>query len=714
MTATLAWLVTALGLTLLSAAACATVPRRSVAGVLGYGTAAASVAFAVCGATAVAADGAQVGVLWSSPLGDALSVRIDHLGGYFLLVIGAVTAPVCIFSVRYLVRYAERHSLRVFAVWFCAMLVSIAGVVIAGDVLTFLVAWEVMAVSTAVLVAFEHEGRDATRAAWLMFAASELGMAAFLAALFLLSGSAGSLQFSALEAHAGGVGGGTAIAVFLLSFFGFATKAGLVPVNFWLPRAHPVAPGTISAVLSAVVLDLGVYGIMRVDLKMIPTTVVGLGLVMLIAGGVSAILGIVYAAIHKDLKTVLAHSSIENIGLVVAGLGAGFVFQASGQAVLAGVAWTVALLQMTNHSVYKALLFLGASAVDATTGTRDLDRLGGLVRRMPGTALAFLIGALSIAALPPFSGFTSEWLLLQTLLRSVVLSPVLVKVTFAVVGIVLALTAALAVTCFVRVFAMGFLGHARSREAVNAREVPWSMRMPMAVLAAACFLIGIGPTLVIPVVARAVGPPAGAAQVTSALIPPFFSAPSSGQLPAHFRADFNNIGATTGSAVLPGQGMVILHQGGSANPVVFAIAPFYLALVFAGMLAIAWLAVRLATRRRTRAPAPVWAGGVRRLLPSMTYTATGFARPVRVIFQALVHPQDVREERETAHEHFTEAIRRSEVESHIVDHYIVRPLAWAVVTAAVGVSRLHNGRLPFYSGLLLATLVGVLIASIIH
>lgn len=714
MSATFAWLTAATLVLATTAVACLVVPVRRVAPVLGAGTAVASMAFAVCGGLGVASDTTQSATLWSSPLGDVLSLRIDHLGGYFLLVIGAVTVPVCVFTVRYLDRYAEKHSLRVFGLWYCAMVASIAGVVVAGDVLTFLAAWELMAVTTAILVAFEHEGREAVRAGWLMFAASEVGMVAFLAALFLLAGGAGSLQFAAIEAHAGAVGGGLQVAVFLLSFFGFATKAGLVPVNFWLPRAHPVAPGTISAVLSAIVLDLGVYGIMRTDLEMIQPSIVVLGLVMLVVGGVSAILGIVYAATHNDLKTVLAHSSIENIGLVVTGLGAGFVFQASGQPLLAGAALTVALLQMTNHSVYKALLFMGASAVDMATGTRDLDRLGGLARRMPVTTIAFLVGTLSIAALPPLNGFTSEWLLLQMLLRSVVLSSTLVKVTFAIVGIVIALTAALAVTCFVRVFAMGFLGHSRSRDAERARDVPWSMRASMVVLATVCLAIGVGPTLVLPVVARAVAPPAGAAQVTSTLIPPFFSPPSSSALPTKFRSDFDNIGAATGSNVLPGDGMVILHQGGTANPVVFAIAPFYAAVVLALMLALTWFAVRMATHRRRRTRTPVWAGGIAHLLPSMTYTATGFARPVRVVFQALVHPQNVREERETAHEHFTQAIHRSEIESHIIDRYFLHPVSWVVMATAVLVSRMHNGRLPFYSGLLLASVVVVLVGGVIH
>ncbi len=241
-------------------------------------------------------------------------------------------------------------------------------------------------------------------------------------------------------------------------------KAGLVPVNFWLPRAYVAAPRAFVPVLAGATLNLGLYGILRVNADLMPATHAGPGLLVLVVGTISALLGILYATTDNDLKIMLAHSSIENVGIIVAGFGAGMVFVATNHPALAAIAFVAALYHLINHSLYKTLLFFGVGAVEAQTGTRDMDQLGGLNKWMPLTALGFLIGTLSIAALPPFNGFVSEWLTLQTMLRSAELSSTGAKMVFALCGAGLALTAALAVTCFVKVFAMSFLGMRRLDE----------------------------------------------------------------------------------------------------------------------------------------------------------------------------------------------------------------------------------------------------------
>ncbi len=316
---------------------------------------------------------------------------------------------------------------------------------------------------------------------------------------------------------------GCGSAIFLLSFFGFAVKAGLVPVNSWLPLAHPVAPTNISALLSAVIVNLGIYGIVRVNLDLAPTIGAAPGIVVLVIGSLSALIGILYATIQGEMKRLLAHSTIENMGIVTAGIGAAMVFVATGHQVVGAIALIAAFYHLANHSVYKALLFLGTGAVEAGTGTRDLDLLGGIVRRMPWTSAFFLVGVLSIAAMPPFNGFVSEWLTLQTVLRSAELASTPIKIVFAVCGALLALTAGLAVTCFVKVFAMGFLGLSRSPGAAAATEAGPGTRTPLAILAALCIVLGILPTYVIPAIDRAVAPLAHAS-ATAALVPPFFSA----------------------------------------------------------------------------------------------------------------------------------------------------------------------------------------------
>jgi hydrogenase-4 component B len=498
--------------------------------------------------------------------------------------------------------------------------------------------------------------------------------------------------------------------VFLLSFFGFGVKAGLVPFNSWLPRAHPAAPGNVSALLSGVILNLGLYGIVRVNMDLLPATVIGTGLVVLIVGTISAFVGILYATTENDLKVMLAHSSIENIGIVTAGLGAGFVFTASGHPALATIAFVAALYHMTNHSLYKALLFLGAATVDAKAGTRDLDQLGGLIRRMPWTALCFLAGALSISALPPFNGFASEWLTLQTMLRSAELSSVAVKVVFAVCGAALALTAALAVTCFVKAFAMGFLGISRSTQAEESAEAPRSMTVPMGLLAALCLIFGVLPTFVISTL-NGVLLPVTQASATDALVPPFFaSSPAHAQLPSEFAAEFHDLGAQVGQQIVPGQGLVVMHRGGPQNPVVFAMSTSYMFPTLLTLLGMTYLVVRFGLARHRRViRQPRWDGGIRRLLPEMTYTATGFSNPVRVIFEAILRPAAVEDTRETVAEHFRTAIRRRRQEVHIVDRFVIAPLRYGALRIANSLAAMHHGRINAYAAYGLVALVVVLV-----
>jgi hydrogenase-4 component B len=530
-------------------------------------------------------------------------------------------------------------------------------------------------------------------------------------ALLLLAVRGGGLEFPALRAAAALLGPGARWVVFLLSFFGFGVKAGLVPFNSWLPRAHPAAPGNVSAILSGTILNLGLYGIVRVNVDLLPMTLIGPGVIALVVGTLSAFLGILYATTENDLKVMLAHSSIENIGIVTVGLGAGFVFTAAHLPTLAMMAFVIALYHMTNHSVYKALLFLGAASVDAEVGTRDLDRLGGLVRRMPWTTLLFLAGALSISALPPFNGFVSEWLTLQMMLRSVELGSRAVKVVFALCGAGLALTAALAVTCFVKAVAMGFLGHARSEIEAPIRERR-SAIASMGVLAVLCVVLGVLPTAVIPVLSDALTPMTGASAI-DALVPPFFAgSPVHGTLPPAFASEFHDLGAQVGQA-LPGPGLVVMHRGGEQNPVVFAMSTSYMLPVLLALVAVVYGISRSALARHRRLiRRACWDGGVVRLLPEMSYTATGFSNPVRVIFDAILQPTAVEDTRETVAEHFRTAIRRKRTNVHIVDRVVLTPIRRAGFTMANGLAAMHHGRLNAYVGYgLLALIIALLVAS---
>lgn len=431
---------------------------------------------------------------------------------------------------------------------------------------------------------------------------------------------------------------------------------------------------------------------------------------MLIVGTISAIVGILYATVENDLKKMLAHSSIENMGIIAAGLGAGFIFTASGYPVAAGIAFIAALYHMVNHSLYKALLFLGAGAIDAGAGDRNMDRLGGLLKLMPWTGFFFLVGALSIAALPPFNGFASEWLTLQTMLRSAVLPSTEVKIIFALCGAALALTAALAVTCFVKAFAMSFLGMSRTEKAQKAVEARRPMIIPMGMLAVCCLLLGVLPTYVIPALDQTIVP-LTKTTVTDDIVPPFFALSQGGdrKFSGAFVTEFHDLGAQTGQGVIPGRGLVVMHRGSERNPVVYAMSTSYMFIVLILLLGGSYLGMRRLTRKRVVSRAPAWAGGVRKLIPEMTYTATGFSNPVRVIFEAIYRPSSSDYRKETIEEHFRTAITNGRKEVHIVDRLFVRPASKSIQVMAGLFGRMHTGSINTYAAYVLISLFIVLI-----
>ena len=296
--------------------------------------------------------------LWTIRALGTLSVSLDRLSALFLLVAAVVVLASSIYSAGYLKRYAGHYNLKALNAWYLLLIASIVLILIANDALTFLLAWEAMSILSYFLVNFEHGRAETSRAGYLMLAMGEAGFMVVVLVFLFMGVKAGSLDFSAFKAAGANLGGAARWIIFLLTFFGFGVKAGLVPVNTWLPRAHPAAPANVSAILSGTILNLGLYGIIRVNLDLLPVHMTGAGMVILIVGTISALVGILYATTENDLKAMLAHSSIENIGIVAVGLGAGIIFTTYGQPALAGIAFIAAFYHMINHSVYKALLFL--------------------------------------------------------------------------------------------------------------------------------------------------------------------------------------------------------------------------------------------------------------------------------------------------------------------------------------------------------------------
>jgi hydrogenase-4 component B len=587
----------------------------------------------------LAAFVAGLGVLLGAPAPGALldthlpfgglSVQLDPLSAFFLVVIGLLSVPVAVYSVGYLThtKGVGPRRLRAFGALLNLLLLSLVLLVSAADVLVFLIAWEAMAFLSYLMVNFDDEDRQVIRASYFMLAVSELGTIGILIAFLLLYQVAGGLSFGALHNAAVALSLPLRSAVFLLALFGFGAKAGILPLQIWLPEAHPAAPSHVSALLSAVIIKLGIYGMLRFLLDFLGgngTLPAWWGLVVLGLGALTALVGILYATVQQDLKRVLAYSSIENIGVILAGLGITLTFRAYHLTALAAIAALATLYHILNHAVYKGLLFLGAGAVNHATGTRELNRLGGLIRLMPWTTLFFLVAALAISAVPPFNGYISEWMLLETLLQSFVIPDTLVKVLIAISGALLAITAGIAVTTFVRACGVSFLALPRSKEAAEAREAPLSMRTAMGFLAVLCLALGVLPTFVLPVLDHITTPLLGQSVLNQVVPPLFTSHPGDYHL-------LVTLGGGLFGGWLPTSGLVVI-----AAPTFATIdSPTYLFLAELILIGVVLLALRAIRPLGIRRIGPVWAGGIPRFTASMTYSGLAYSNPVRIIFHAL-------------------------------------------------------------------------------
>lgn len=440
------------------------------------------------------------------------ALRMDALSAWFLLVVNLVGVAAALYGKGYGHHVDEPERVRPF---FPAFLAGMNLVPLADDAFTFLLAWEFMSVSSWLLVLANHRQPGNARAGLIYLVMAVFGGACLLLAFGVLAGAEGTYHFADMRAHpATGWAAGVALALFIL---GTGSKAGVVPLHAWLPIAHPAAPSHVSALMSGVMTKVAIYGLVRVLFDLMGEPGWGWGVVLLALGAVSALYGILSALFEDDLKTVLACSTIENVGVVMIGLGLALVFRANGLAALAALSAGAALLHVVNHALMKSLMFFVAGAIQTATGTRSLERLGGLIHSLPVTAILALAGAAAISALPPFNGFVSEWLTFQAVLGSPLLSPWTLRFGVPVVGAVMALAAALAASCFVRVYGVAFLGRPRSAQAADAMEVdPW-MRGAMAGLAALCLGLGVLPmALVLPlnhVVAAVVRAPLPAANV---------------------------------------------------------------------------------------------------------------------------------------------------------------------------------------------------------
>lgn len=591
---------------------------------------------------------------WLLPL-VGVSFDLDPLGGVFIAATGAVSIAVGIYAIGYAKReHWARFPMVTLPLFVSAMLLVPA----AGSVTTFLLAWELMAATSLFLVLSEHR-RDAVRSAGAFYAImTQLGFAAILIALVVLAASGGE-TFAAIARHAADLPPGTRTTVFLLTLMGFGSKAGLLPLHAWLPRAHPEAPSPVSALMSAAMVNMGIYGIIRIDLQLLGPGPHWWGLTLMIFGAVSAVFGVLQASVATDLKQLLAYSTTENMGLVTLALGTAALLRSSGAATVATIAMTAALLHLLSHAAFKTLAFLGAGSVLSATGLRDLDKLGGLARRMPATTVLFGIGALGASGLPLGAGFASEWLLFQSLIHSPHGTNTMLALAMPLSVGAVALTSGLGILAMVKAFGVGFLARPRSAAAEAAREAPPSMVAGMTLAAAACMVFAVAPVLLGPTLQRVL-----------AVLPTLGGSAEGLRLGTILR--------------LPG-------FAGSISPGVLAAALVIAVLISLGVAH--WGA-------RYRPPAmvtPLWACGADALTQRMQYTATSFAEPLQRVFDDVLRPDtDVEVTHFAESQYLIEKVTyRARLDDPVEQRFYI-PVVHAVTTWAQWVRRAHNGSIHLY------------------
>jgi len=602
------------------------------------------------------------------------TIGIDPLSAYFNVTLAVLAAAVSLYSFGYLREMEGRRNLGSFGFFFNLLLTSLALVFTASNVFFFLVAWEAMALSAFCLVSFEHEKEEARNAGVLFLVMSHAGTGLLLIAFLVLASVSGSLDFASFHLLASTMPPLRQGAVFLLFLFGFGVKAGLVPFHIWLLEAHPVAPSNVSALMSGIVIKTGIYGMARVFFDFYGPPPLWMGTVVLALGVVSALLGVLYALMEHDLKRLLAWHSIENIGIILMGFGAALMFRALGQPNLAALALIAALYHTFNHAVFKGLLFLGAGSVVQTTHTRNMEKMGGLIRLMPVTAICFLVGAVAISGLPPLNGFVSEWLTYQALLAGFGTTQSLTRLMFPIAGSLLALTAALAAACFVKAFAIPFLALPRSEQAERAKEARPTMRAGMAALAVGCVALGLGATWLV----RAFDP------ITQ-----------------------QTLGVSASSSMATARGLTLspgTAHGGTVSTVGMASL-----LLLAG----ASIALPLAWRwQRRSVKGPAWDCGLPGLTADNEYTATAFSKPLRMIFSALYRPRrEIQAEYEVS-PYYPSAIRfESEIEPTFEKH-LYKPLRQRIMAAAERMRAIQAGSINAYLAYIFITLLLLLLFGV--
>ncbi|MGL4858641.1 MAG: hydrogenase 4 subunit B [Enterobacteriaceae bacterium] len=624
-------------------------------------------AFGVCSALPVLVSGEVVTLSLTTPFAFAdLVLRMDSLAALMVLVISLLAMLCALYSFSYVREYQGRGAVAI-GFFMNLFIASMVALMVMDNAFWFLVLFEMMSLASWFLVIAEQD-EESIRAGWLYFFIAHLGSVLIMVAFLLMWRQSGSLDFSSFRHLA--LSPKMASLVFLLAFFGFGAKAGMLPLHSWLPRAHPAAPSHASAMMSGVMVKIGIFGIIKVGIDLLGATQVWWGILVLAFGAVSAVLGVLYALAEQDIKRLLAWSTVENVGIILMGVGAGMTGIALQMPVLAVVGLLGALMHLLNHALFKGLLFLGAGAVIYRVHNRSLSMMGGLGKLMPWTAGAVLLGCMAIAALPPLNGFISEWYTYQSLFAMAKEEGMLLRLAGPLAIVMLAITGALAALCFVRLYGFGFCGAPRSPQAQQAREVPWPMWLSLLLLALLCLLLGVGSVLIVPCLVKVVW--------SLSALPPVLVA--------------------QGWSLMPGSS----QQAIIAPPLIFI-----LLLTLPLLPGILWW-----RKRHERGPfrhqGDPWACGYQ-WQPEMTLSARGAVQPIRVMFSWLYQLRTHLDPSPVLNRCLQRTVQGAGWVEPLWDLWLIQPLVRGVQRAGTAVQRLQSGDMRLYCLYVVAALLCLLL-----
>ncbi|MCX8130669.1 MAG: hydrogenase 4 subunit B [Clostridia bacterium] len=572
----------------------------------------------------------------------SIDFRIDNLSALFILIISLISLTVSLYSYGYLRHYLHKRNLSLFGFLYNFFVLSMVLVVSSGHLFFFLIVWELMSLISYFLVVFENEKAETQKAGVMYIIMTHIGTAFIIAAFVLIFKYSGTAYFSSINLEK------TPLAVkniiFLFSLIGFGTKAGLIPLHVWLPKAHPAAPSNISALMSGVMIKTAVYGIIRVCFGFLDPQYLWWGTLVLVIGGITTILGIAFALMENNIKRLLAYSSVENIGIIMIGVGIALTSYSKGYTGIAVFAISAALLHTLNHSIFKSMLFLGAGAIHYSTDTKNMEKLGGLIKRMPFTALFFLCGTLSISSIPPFNGFTSEWLIYQSLFAGIGITGSWYKIILILIVALLGMAGVLVAASFIKTFGIAFLALPRTSSAKSAEEVPKSMLAGMGILSFLCILFGILPGITL-------------------------------RLIENVSNDFfgNSI-----SSVITGKSSFLMFSDKSSTSISLAA----LVIAFLILIPVLLLIVNLLKGKAQKRVYKTWDCGYRALDSRMQYSATGFSKPLRIVFRALYRPNREFEVESGATEYFFKSAQYKVSTQSIFEKYMYEPIIKNVINFA--------------------------------